>query len=78
MGKYRFGPAAPDENIVSGACRPGYPSDSPTSKMVDKWIEFMRERGRLSAFVVHLMKKVEHYDKLLNPIVGSDRKTRLV
>lgn len=65
MSKYRFGPATPDENIVFGACRPGYPSDSPTSKMIDEWIEFMRER-HIERVCCLLDEKIEHYDKLLN------------
>ena len=43
--RFRFAPAAPDEQTVFGAERPGYSEESVASYAVNEWIDFMREHG---------------------------------
>lgn len=42
---HRFGPAAPDESHVYGACAPGWHSAAPYARAVEEWISFVRDRG---------------------------------
>jgi protein-tyrosine phosphatase len=42
---YRFAPAAPDEDVVYGACCPGWHSAGTHEQALDGWISFMREAG---------------------------------
>lgn len=44
VNRFRFGPAAPDEDIVYGACRPGRIGAS-GAEAVDEWITFMQTQG---------------------------------
>ncbi len=44
MTDFKFGPAARDEQIVSGARRPGYNSTCVEKEVVDEWIAFMQQR----------------------------------
>lgn len=43
--QYYLAPAAPDEQVAYGACRPGYAPGSPTDDVVDHWADSMREAG---------------------------------
>jgi protein-tyrosine phosphatase len=43
--KYRFAGAAPEERIVFGAERPGYPRHAVTMDRVRQWLAFMEQRG---------------------------------
>lgn len=43
--QYYLGPAAPDERVVHGACRPGYAPGSPQDDPVGHWATSMREAG---------------------------------
>ena len=42
---YNFSAAAPDEQIVHGACRPAHPRQAPSDSWVQEWISFMKSRG---------------------------------
>ena len=42
---YRFAPAAPDESIVYGACRPAHHRHTPPHDTVDDWLAFMDKQG---------------------------------
>jgi protein-tyrosine phosphatase len=43
--EHYLGPAAPDESIVYGACRPGYSPGSAGDGAIDNWASSMREEG---------------------------------
>jgi len=43
--EYYLAPAAPDEPIAHGACRPGYAPGSPSDDPIDHWAASMREAG---------------------------------
>jgi protein-tyrosine phosphatase len=45
MAQFRFGAASPEEKIVYGAQRPGYPSRNVDGAHVGNWISFMQQRG---------------------------------
>lgn len=64
MAHHNFAPAAPDEQIVYGACRPDYPSESPDSEAVDEWITHMREQD-IERVCCLLSEKLEYYDGLV-------------
>jgi protein-tyrosine phosphatase len=42
---HRFGPAAPGEEHVYGACAPGWHSAASHDRAVDDWLEFLAARG---------------------------------
>lgn len=42
---HRFAPAAPEEQVVFGACSPGWHSAATQSAAVREWISFMQDRG---------------------------------
>lgn len=42
---HRFAPAAPDEDVVYGACCPGWHSAAPHAVAIGQWISFMQESG---------------------------------
>jgi len=42
---HRFSPAAPGEEIVYGACSPGWHSAADRERAVDEWIGTMRDNG---------------------------------
>lgn len=42
---HRFAPAAPDEEVVYGACCPGWHSAASHETAVDQWLAFLREAG---------------------------------
>jgi len=45
LSPHRFYPASPQETIVSGAERPGYPGRRLGDKPVRVWIDFMHSHG---------------------------------
>lgn len=61
---FNFGPAAPDEDHVFGARRPGYHLFPPEDDGVEDWIEFVRDRdvGRVCCL---LEDALDEYDDLL-------------
>jgi len=42
---HRFAPASPDEDIVYGACCPGWHSTAERADAIEEWIGFMQARG---------------------------------
>ena len=42
---HRFAPAAPDEEVVYGACCPGWHSAGTHEAALDQWISFIQESG---------------------------------
>ena len=45
LDAHRFAPAAPEEEHVYGACCPGWHSTVSRDEAVDRWVEFMADRG---------------------------------
>jgi hypothetical protein len=45
IAAHRFAPAAPDEDVVFGACSPGWHSAAEQSTALDDWIERLSEAG---------------------------------
>jgi protein-tyrosine phosphatase len=71
-----FGAATPQEPIVFGARRPGYPSHRVPQAEVDDWIAFMQRQG-IQRVVCHLPdSQLAYYDHLLESYrqaFGADR-----
>lgn len=42
---HRFAPAAPEEEVVYGACSPGWHSAGPRERAIEQWISFMQDVG---------------------------------
>ncbi|MFB6280731.1 MAG: dual specificity protein phosphatase family protein [Haloferacaceae archaeon] len=64
-GTCRFAPAAPDERIVHGACRPGDgPPDTPNED-VEGWIAYVRDRGIERVCCTLTRRQLVRYDDLL-------------
>lgn len=63
MSDHNFGPAAPSEDTVHGARRPGYHRPQP-SRHVDDWLASMRDRG-IQRVCCLLESKLQLYDDLL-------------
>jgi len=61
---YRFNPAAPDEEIVYGACRPCYSWFAGENTTVGDWIAFMRDQD-IERVCCLLDAKLDEYDDLL-------------
>jgi protein-tyrosine phosphatase len=64
MAKCNFAPAAPDEEIIHGACRPGHQLMTSSANPVDVWIESMRSHD-IERVCCLLNEKLLHYDDLL-------------
>jgi len=64
MAKCNFAPAAPDEEIIHGACRPGHQLMTSSANPVDVWIESMRSHD-IERVCCLLNEKLLHYDGLL-------------
>jgi protein-tyrosine phosphatase len=64
MSSYEFNPAAPDESIVHGACRPGFYSNDTSADTVHSWIGHMQAAG-IERVCCLLKLKVDWYDDLL-------------
>jgi protein-tyrosine phosphatase len=46
MRAHRFGPASPEEQVVFGANRPGYPAGPGAgAEKVEEWVSFMKGQG---------------------------------
>lgn len=63
MTDCNFGAAAPDEDMVYGACRPGYHAPEP-QRRVDAWLRTMQEHG-IKQVCCLLDRKLQLYDELL-------------
>lgn len=61
----RFGPAAPDEGIVHGACRPGNGRAGTPNEDVDGWLSFVRDRGIERVCCLLTRRQLVRYDDLL-------------
>lgn len=73
MTECNFGAAAPDEDIVYGACRPGYHAAEP-QRHVDAWLQTMQEYG-VERVCCLLDRKLQLYDELLQQyadVFGSE------
>jgi protein-tyrosine phosphatase len=64
MSSYKFAPAAPDESIVHGACRPGFNSRDTSPDTVQSWIAHM-QAADIERVCCLLKSKVDRYDDLL-------------
>lgn len=62
---HRFAPAAPDEPIVHGACRPGYDDADTSAGAVAAWIDAMQTNG-IERVCCLLDEKRRRYDGLLD------------
>lgn len=69
MSNCNFAAAAPDEEIVHGACRPGYHSNDP-SRWVDEWITRMQNEG-IERVCCLLDEKLDRYQRLLSKYEGA-------
>lgn len=64
--KYGFRPAAPDEAIVHGACRPSHPSLAPPDDTVTDWIDYLQGEGIERVCCLLDEKHLQRYDNLLD------------
>lgn len=63
MHRNNFAPAAPEEDIVHGACRPGYGTSNPADH-VKSWINRMQDNG-IQRICCLLDDKLKLYDGLI-------------
>jgi protein-tyrosine phosphatase len=61
----RFGPAAPDERIVHGACRPADGPPGTPNADVDGWLSFVRGRGIERVCCLLTRRQLVRYDDLV-------------
>lgn len=76
MSDYNFGPAAPEEETVYGACRPGRFSGRETDGAVDDWVTYVRSQGVGRVCCLLDDEHLDHYDNLLGQYrraFGPDR-----
>jgi protein-tyrosine phosphatase len=59
-----FGPAAPGEETVFGARRPGYPDQPVPQAEVGRWISFMKDRGIGRVVCLLSREQVESYQDM--------------
>lgn len=59
-----FGPAAPGEETVFGARRPGYPGQPVPQAEVGRWISFMKDKGIGRVVCLLSQEQVESYQDL--------------
>lgn len=62
---YNFAPAAPDESIVFGACRPTHPDKAPPEDTVEDWTTFMDDQGIERVCCLLDSQHLEEYEDLL-------------
>jgi protein-tyrosine phosphatase len=62
---YNFGPAAPSESIVFGACRPSHDRRAPVDDSIDDWIEYMEQQGIERVCCLLDDQQLSEYDNLL-------------
>ncbi len=65
MNDHHFAPASTDEQIVYGACRPGYASTRVSGEEVDRWIAFMKEQGIRRVVCLLEGEQIRYYNSLL-------------
>jgi len=73
---YKFAPAAEDERIVFGACRPNHPRRAPPDSSVDDWVRSMLDRDVERVCCLLDEPQLSEYDGLLDTYVtgfGVDR-----
>ncbi|WP_049936050.1 protein-tyrosine phosphatase family protein [Haloplanus natans] len=73
---YNFAPAAEDERIVFGACRPNHPRRAPPDSSVDDWVRYMQERDVERVCCLLDETQLSEYDDPLDIYVaafGEDR-----
>lgn len=61
MAQFGFGPARPEEVVVYGAQRPGYPSESVDLAHIRNWISFVRARGVVRVCCLLAKKQLAYY-----------------
>lgn len=62
---YNYGPAAPAEDAVFGACRPAHPTQAPPGSSVRDWLTFVRNRGIERVCCLLDEEHLREYDGLL-------------
>jgi len=75
---HNFSPAAEDERIVFGACRPNHPRRAPPDSSVDDWVRHVQERDVERVCCLLDETQLSEYDDLLDTYVagfGADRVT---
>jgi len=73
---YNFSAAAPDEQIVHGACRPAHPQQAPPDSSVQEWISFMKTQDIERVCCLLDQEHLVEYEDLLDELrstFGSDR-----
>jgi len=73
---HNFSPAAEDERIVFGACRPNHPRRAPPDSSVDDWVRYVQDRDVERVCCLLDETQLNEYDNLLNTYVagfGADR-----
>lgn len=63
--KHHFAAAFPEDTLVFGACRPGYPDTAVTNEAVSEWIEFMKQRSIQRVICLLDPAQLAYYDDLL-------------
>lgn len=63
---YHLAPAGPDESIVFGACRPGYPAGNPDINEVSTWISTMNKYDIERVCCLLTEEQLISYDGLLS------------
>ncbi len=61
-----FKAASPEETVVFGARRPGFPFHTVSQTLVDQWITFMSEQGIKRVVCLLPPKQLLYYDELLS------------
>ncbi|MEF8938070.1 MAG: hypothetical protein V5A32_08970 [Halovenus sp.] len=75
---YNFAPAAEDERIVFGACRPNHPRRTPSDSSVNDWVRYMQDRDVERVCCLLDETPLSEYDGLLDTYAaafGADRVT---
>lgn len=73
-----FAPAGPDESIVFGACRPGYPTETPNDDEVSVWISKMNEYCIERVCCLLSEEQLSLYNELLNQYRGAFREDNVL
>jgi protein-tyrosine phosphatase len=70
--RFRLGPAGGDEEIVFGACRPGYPSRHVEQFIVDEWTDFLKRNGISRVCCLLESDQLSYYP---NDLIESNRRS---
>jgi protein-tyrosine phosphatase len=62
---YRFGPVEPDERVVYGATRPGYPERYPEPDVVDAYVDRLVNSGVKRVACLLTQNELDGYDETL-------------